>query len=144
MGQLHVAAEHIARVAPEADWALVSDANRYRRPPPRRPLTDRARLLSSQGKEKQVENNNEFWANVSAVAISPVAVAAGIAKGAYDASTDNGPFSDGFEATAIPIMRAAKEFGAEHGTIITKGVITGAAGALGARIVREALKHLRI
>jgi hypothetical protein len=41
-------------------------------------------------------------------------------------------------------MRAAKEFGAEHGTTITKGVITGAAGALGARLVREGFKHLRI
>jgi len=41
-------------------------------------------------------------------------------------------------------MRAAKEFGAEHGTTMTKGVITGAAGALGARIVREGLKRLRI
>jgi hypothetical protein len=91
-----------------------------------------------------VENTNEFWANVSAIAVSPVAIAAGIAKGAYDASTDNGPFSEGFNATAGPIMRAAKEFGAEHGTTMTKGVITGAASALGARIVREGLKHLRI
>ncbi len=41
-------------------------------------------------------------------------------------------------------MRAAKEFGAEHGTTMTKGVITGAAGALGARLVREGFKHLRI
>ncbi len=41
-------------------------------------------------------------------------------------------------------MRAAKEFGAEHSTTMTKGVVTGAAGALGARIVREGLKHLRI
>ena len=40
-------------------------------------------------------------------------------------------------------MRAAKGFGAEHGAIITKGVVTGAAGALGASIVREGFKHLR-
>jgi hypothetical protein len=78
------------------------------------------------------------------VAVSPVALAAGFAKGAYDASTDNGAFSEGFNAGATPIMRAAKEFGAEHGTMMTKGVITGAAGALGARIVREGFKHLRI
>ena len=29
---------------------------------------------------------NDFWANVSAVAVSPVAIAAGFAKGAYDAT----------------------------------------------------------
>ena len=91
-----------------------------------------------------MENTNEFWANVSMAAVSPVAIAAGFAKGAYDASTDNGAFSEGFSAAAAPIMRAAKEFGAEHGTTITKGVVTGAAGALGVRIVNEGLKHLRI
>lgn len=91
-----------------------------------------------------MENTNEFWANVSMVAVSPVAIAAGFAKGAYDASTDNGAFSEGFSAAAGPILRAAKGFGAEHGTTMTKGVITGAAGALGARIVREGFRHLRI
>jgi hypothetical protein len=89
-----------------------------------------------------VEETNEFWANVSVAAISPVAIAAGFAKGAYDASTDNGAFSEGFNAAAAPIMRAAKEFGAKHGTAMTTGVITGAAGALGARIVHEGFKHL--
>ena len=91
-----------------------------------------------------MENTNDFWANVSMVAVSPVAIAAGFAKGTYDASTDNGAFSEGFNAAAGPIMKAAREFGAEHGTTMTKGVITGAAGALGARIVREGFKHLRI
>ena len=91
-----------------------------------------------------MENTNDFWANVSMVAVSPVAIAAGFAKGTYDASTDNGAFNEGFNAAAGPIMRAAREFGAEHGTTMTKGVITGAAGALGARIVREGFKHLRI
>jgi hypothetical protein len=91
-----------------------------------------------------VENTNDFWSNVSMAAISPVAVAAGVAKGTYDASTDNGAFSEGFNAAAVPILRAAKEFGAEHGTTITKGVVTGAAGALGARILREGLRHIRL
>jgi hypothetical protein len=91
-----------------------------------------------------VENANQFWANVSMVAVSPVAIAAGVAKGTYDASTDNGAFTEGFGAAAGPIMRKAKDFGAEHGPIMTRGVITGAAGALGARIVREGFKHLRI
>jgi hypothetical protein len=54
-------------------------------------------------------------------AVSPVAIAAGFAKGAYDASTDNGAFSEGFNAAAAPIMRAAKEFGAEHGRLLRKG-----------------------
>ena len=91
-----------------------------------------------------MENTNEFWANVSMAAVSPVAIAAGVAKGTYDASTDNGAFREGFSAAASPIMRAAKDFGAEHGTTMTKGVVTGAAGALGARILREGLRHLRI
>jgi hypothetical protein len=90
-----------------------------------------------------VENTNDFWSNVSMAAVSPVAVAAGVAKGAYDASTDNGAFSEGFNAAAAPILRAARQFGAEHGTTITKGVVTGAAGALGARILRGGLRHLR-
>lgn len=90
-----------------------------------------------------MENTNDFWANVSLVAVSPVAIAAGFAKGAYDASTDNGAFREGFSTTAGPMMRAAKEFGAEHGTTMTRGVITGAAGALGAGIIREGFKHLR-
>jgi hypothetical protein len=91
-----------------------------------------------------VENTNEFWADVSVIVVSPVAIAAGFAKGAYDASTDHGAFSEGFTAAASPILRSAKEFGAEHGTTITRGVLTGAAGALGASLVREGLKHLRI
>jgi hypothetical protein len=94
--------------------------------------------------EKRVENKNEFWANVSVIAVSPVAIAAGFAKGAYDASTNHGAFNEGFNGTASPIMKAAKDFGAEHGTTMTKGIITGAAGALGASMVREAFKHLRI
>lgn len=91
-----------------------------------------------------MENTNEFWANISMAAVSPVAIAAGVAKGAYDASTDNGAFSEGFSAAAGPILKAAKEFGSEHGTTMTKGVVTGAAGALGARLLREGFRHLRI
>ena len=89
-----------------------------------------------------MENKNEFWADVSVVAVSPVAVAAGIARGTYDAATDNGAFSEGFNAAAAPVFRAAREFGEEHGGIITKGVVTGAAGAFGARLVSSGLRHL--
>jgi hypothetical protein len=99
-------------------------------------------LLSRE--EQQVENSNEFWANVSMVVVSPVAITAGVAKGTLDASTNNGPFREGFGTAAGPIMRAAKEFGNEHGTTMTKGMVTGAAGALGARILRTGLRHLRI
>jgi hypothetical protein len=94
--------------------------------------------------ENNDENSNDFWANVSMVVVSPVAITAGLAKGAYNASTNNGAFHDGFSSAATPIMKSAREFGAEHGTTMTKGVITGAAGALGARILRTGLKHLRI
>jgi hypothetical protein len=91
-----------------------------------------------------VENKNEFWADVSALAVSPVAVAAGISKGAYDAMTDHGAFIEGFNAAAGPIMKAAREFGSEHGGTMTRGVITGAAGALGARLVNIGLRRIRI
>ena len=93
-------------------------------------------------RKQQVDNANEFWPNVSAIAVSPVAIVAGVAKGAYDASTDSGAFVDGFSAAAGPIIRAARGFGAEHGTALTKGVVGGAAGALGARIVNEGLKRI--
>jgi hypothetical protein len=91
-----------------------------------------------------VEQTNDFWANAITVAASPVAIAAGIAKGSFDAATGHGPFAEGFSTTAEPIIWGAKKFGAEHGSTITKGVIGGAATAVGARIVGGVLKSLRI
>ena len=91
-----------------------------------------------------MEQTDDFWANVLTVAASPVAIAAGVAKGSYDAATGSGPFTEGFNATAAPIMGGAKRFGGEHGPTITKGIIGGAATAVGARIVGGALRHLRI
>ena len=93
---------------------------------------------------ENTENRREFWAEVSMVAVSPVAIAAGLARGVYDASTDHGPFTDGFAAAATPIMRAGRKFGEEHGALITRGVVTGAAGAAGARILHAGLRHLRL
>ena len=89
-----------------------------------------------------MDNKNEFWGQVSAIAVSPVAIAAGFARGAYEAGTDKGGFVDGFSSAASPIIRAARGFGEEHGTTITKGVVTGAAGTLGARIMREGLRRV--
>ena len=40
------------------------------------------RLLKSHGTGNQVENTSEFWADVSMVVVSPVAIAAGFVKGA--------------------------------------------------------------
>ena len=91
-----------------------------------------------------MENKSDFWADVSAVVVTPVAIAAGLAKGNYDATTDHGAFIEGFNTTANPIIRAGRNFGAEHGPTITKGVVTGAAGALGARIVHVGLRTLRL
>jgi len=88
------------------------------------------------------EQPNDFWANVITVAASPVAIAAGVAKGSYDAATGNGPFAEGFGATAEPIIWGAKRFGAEHGSTITRGVIGGAATAVGARLVSGVLKAI--
>ena len=91
-----------------------------------------------------MENKSEFWSDVSVVVVTPVAIAAGVVKGTYDATTDNGAFIEGFNGAASPIIRAGKNFGAEHGTTITKGVVTGAAGALGARILSAGLRSLRL
>ena len=91
-----------------------------------------------------MDNKSEFWENVSAIVVTPVAVAAGLAKGTYDASTDHGAFIDGFNGAATPIITAGKNFGAEHGPTITKGVVTGAAGALGARILHVGLRTIRL
>ena len=88
------------------------------------------------------EEPNNFWANVITVAASPVAIAAGVAKGSYDAATGSGPFAEGFGTTAEPIIWGAKRFGAEHGPTITRGVIGGAATAVGARIVGGVLKAI--
>ena len=90
-----------------------------------------------------MEEGSEFWGGVLAVGASPVAIAAGFAKGTFDAATGNGPFTEGFNATANPIVRGAKKFGQEHGPTITKGILGGAATALGARILNETLRHLR-
>ena len=87
-------------------------------------------------------NRSQFWAAVSVVAASPVAIAAGTAKGTYDAASGNGAFSQGFEATSKSVIDAAENFGAEHGEFITRGLIGGAAAALGGRIVSESLKRL--
>jgi hypothetical protein len=93
---------------------------------------------------EQAEQSNEFWANVITVAVSPVAIGAGIAKGSFDAATGHGPFSEGFSGTAEPIIFGAKRFGSEHGPTITKGVIGGAATAIGGRIVSQALKAIKL
>ena len=89
-----------------------------------------------------MEQTNDFWPNVITVAVSPVAIAAGIAKGSYDAATGHGPFTKGFNETAEPIIFGAKKFGTDHGSTITKGVIGGAATAIGGRIVSETLKKI--
>ncbi len=93
---------------------------------------------------EQEEQTNDFWANVITVAVSPVAIAAGIAKGSYDAATGHGAFSEGFTGTAEPIIFGAKKFGTDHGPTITKGVIGGAATAIGGRIVSQTLKAIKL
>ena len=93
--------------------------------------------------ELNMEQTSGFWADVIGVAASPVAIAAGIAKGSYDAATGSGAFDEGFHAAADPIIASARKFGTEHRETITKGRLGGAAATLGARIVNESLKHLK-
>jgi hypothetical protein len=90
-----------------------------------------------------MEEPSPFWANVSALAVSPVAITAGVVRGSYDAASGTQPFDKGFYAAAQPIMAAGKNFGARHGETITKGIVGGAATALGARILNEVLRGLR-
>lgn len=87
--------------------------------------------------EQQTEG---FWAGAIALAAAPVAIAAGIAKGSYDAVSGSGGFDEGFHAAADPVIASARKFGTEHQAAITKGVVGGAATAVGARIVNEAIK----
>lgn len=89
-----------------------------------------------------MEQAGGFWAGVLGVAASPVAIAAGIAKGSYDAATGSGAFDDGYHAAADPIVASARKFGTDHRETITKGMLGGAAATLGARIINESLKHL--
>ena len=87
-----------------------------------------------------MEQSDGFWPGAIAVAASPVAIAAGIVKGSFDAASGAGPFDAGFHAAADPVIATARKFGSEHHDTITKGVIGGAATAVGARIVGESLK----
>lgn len=89
------------------------------------------------------EQSNEFWGDVTAVAATPVALAAGFAKGTLDAASGHGPFLEGFSEAANPIITAAKRFGSHHGDTITRGLVGGAATALGARIISGGLRHLK-
>jgi hypothetical protein len=91
----------------------------------------------------KMEQASGFWAAAIAVAASPVAIAAGIVKGSYDAASGAGAFDEGFHAAADPIIETARKFGTEHRETITKGLLGGAAATLGARIVNESLKHLK-
>jgi len=89
-----------------------------------------------------MEETGGFWADVIGVAASPVAIAAGIAKGSYDAASGSGAFDEGFHAAADPIIASARKFGTEHRETITRGLVGGAAATLGARLVNGGLRHL--
>ena len=89
-----------------------------------------------------MEQTSGFWADALGVAASPVAIAAGVVKGSYDAATGSGAFDEGFHAAADPIVASARKFGTEHKDTITKGMLGGAAATIGARIVNEGLRHI--
>lgn len=89
-----------------------------------------------------MEQASGFWADFSMVAALPVAVAAGVAKGTFDAVTGHGAFEEGYEATSGRVVSEAKKFGGEHGQTITKGLLVGVTSAIGGRIVTETLKRV--
>jgi hypothetical protein len=74
--------------------------------------------------------DNEFWATTAAVASTPVAVVAGLTNGTYKAATGAGSFNHGFEAARKSVTQSAQKFGNDHGTAITRAVITGTVGLL--------------
>src|SRR5262249_40229709 len=81
----------------------------------------RACLPQPMQEEPNMEQTSGFWADALGVAASPVAIAAGIVKGSYDAATGSGAFDDGFHEAADPIVASARKFGTEHRETITKG-----------------------
>jgi len=85
---------------------------------------------------------SKFWGTVSGIAFSPVAIAAGVAKGAYDAASGNGSFAEGAEKVTGSLIKNAEHFGEEHGDLITKGIITGAAAAVGGRLIGRLPRRL--
>jgi hypothetical protein len=72
--------------------------------------------------------DNEFWGNTVAVASTPVAVVAGLTNGAYKAATGTGSFNHGFESARKTVTGSAQKFGNDHGSTITRAVITGFVG----------------
>jgi len=88
-------------------------------------------------------SENAFWGAVVAAVAFPAAVAAGFAKGTYDAVSGNGSFTEGCNQVVQPVMNTAELFGREHGEAITKGLIQGVTVALGGAIVKEGIKHVR-
>lgn len=84
-----------------------------------------------------------FWGTVISAVAFPAAVAAGLAKGTYDAATGNGSLTEGYNQMVRPIMNTAELFGREHGEAITKGLIQGATVALGGAIVNKSIRHVK-
>jgi hypothetical protein len=72
--------------------------------------------------------DNEFWGATAAVASTPLAVVAGLTNGSYKAATGAGSFNDGFESARKTVTVSAQKFGHDHGTTITRAVITGFVG----------------
>jgi hypothetical protein len=71
---------------------------------------------------------NEFWGTTVGVASTPVAVVAGLTNGTCKAATGTGSFSHGFESARNAVTGSAQKFGNDHGTTITRAVITGFVG----------------
>jgi hypothetical protein len=86
--------------------------------------------------------NNKFWGTVSGVVVTPVAIAAGVAKGAFDAASGNGSFAEGVEKTTGSVIKGAEQFGEQHGDLITRGIITGAAAAVGGKLINGSRRRI--
>jgi hypothetical protein len=71
---------------------------------------------------------NEFWGTTAAVVSTPVAVVAGLTNGTRKAATGAGSFNHGYESAMKAVTGSAQKFGNDHGTTITRAVITGFVG----------------
>jgi len=84
----------------------------------------------------------KFWGVVGALLSVPVAVASGVVKGAHDAVTGAGSFKDGYSGTSEAVIDGAERFGTEHSDTITRGIVSGAALAIGGAAVKKTIGHL--
>lgn len=80
---------------------------------------------------------SKLWGAVAETVATPVAIVAGTVAGGVNAVTGHGGFGEGFENTANDISDSAREFGEDHGSAFTDGLVRGAGSSLSSRAVNH-------